>query len=124
MALLSAPVPFASAQPCPDVEAVFARGSGEPPGVGGVGQAFVDPLRSQVGSRSLGVYPVNDPASTDFNSPIGFPEPLSTGSGTRALTRVDGRELPEHQDGARRIFPRRGRDGFHHRGCGTAGGAC
>ena len=36
--LLSAPVPFASAQPCPDVEAVFARGTGEPPGVGGIGE--------------------------------------------------------------------------------------
>src|SRR5262249_952704 len=43
-ALLGAPVPFASAQPCPDVEVVFARGTGEPPGVGLVGQAFVDSL--------------------------------------------------------------------------------
>lgn len=77
-ALLSAPVPFASAQPCPDVEAVFARGSGEPPGVGGVGQAFVDSLRSQVGSRSLGVYAVNYPASTDFNSPD-FPRTVVDG---------------------------------------------
>ena len=30
-ALLSLPIPAASADPCPDVEVVFARGSGEPP---------------------------------------------------------------------------------------------
>jgi hypothetical protein len=65
---LSVPAPSASADPCPDVEVVFARGSGEPPGVGGVGAAFVDALRGQVGARSLGVYPVNYPASTDFSN--------------------------------------------------------
>jgi cutinase len=70
--LLCAPVPSASAQPCPDVEAVFARGTSEPPGVGGIGQAFVDALRSQVGDRSLGVYPVNYPASSDFGGGIQF----------------------------------------------------
>lgn len=55
-----------SATPCPDVEVVFARGSGEPPGVGNVGKAFVDALRPHLGSRSLGVYAVNYPATTDF----------------------------------------------------------
>jgi cutinase len=44
----------------------FARGTNEPPGVGGVGQEFIDSLRSQVGGRSLGVYPVNYPAGEDF----------------------------------------------------------
>lgn len=67
--LASAPAPSAAAEPCPDVEVVFARGSGEAPGVGGIGQPFIDALRSQVGSRSLTVYPVNYPASTDFSSP-------------------------------------------------------
>nr|WP_277396102.1 cutinase family protein [Mycobacterium gordonae] len=67
-ALLSIPSPAASAEPCPDVEVVFARGSGEPPGVGGVGQSFVDSLRPDIGARSLGVYAVNYPASTDFGS--------------------------------------------------------
>ncbi len=67
-ALLNVPVPSASADPCPDVEVVFARGSGESPGIGNVGGPFVDALRSQIGSRSLGVYPVNYPASTDFSS--------------------------------------------------------
>jgi hypothetical protein len=67
-ALLSLPIPAASADPCPDVEVVFARGSGEPPGIGSVGGPFVDALRSQIGSRSLGVYPINYPASTDFSN--------------------------------------------------------
>ncbi len=56
----------ASAAPCPDVEVTFARGTGEPPGVGGVGHAFIDSLRSQVGGRSVGVYPVNYPATEDW----------------------------------------------------------
>jgi cutinase len=67
--LLGAGAPVASADPCPDVEVVFARGSGEAPGVGGIGQPFVDDLRGQIGGRSLGVYPVNYQASTDFGSP-------------------------------------------------------
>ncbi len=58
--------PHASAGPCPDVEVVFARGTNEPPGVGGVGQAFVDSLRSQISGRSVGVYAVNYPATDDF----------------------------------------------------------
>lgn len=58
--------PSAGAAPCPDVEIVFARGTTEPPGVGGIGQAFVDSLRSQLGGRSVGVYAVNYPASRDF----------------------------------------------------------
>lgn len=64
-ALLRPPI-SASAAPCPDVEVTFARGTAEPPGVGGVGQAFIDSLRSQVGSRSLALYPVNYPADEDF----------------------------------------------------------
>ena len=73
-ALLSTPIgiPPASAAPCPDVEVVFARGTDEQPGVGGVGQAFVDSLRSQVGGRSVGVYAVDYPASSDFASGIDF----------------------------------------------------
>src|ERR1700742_1730496 len=59
-------VPVASADPCADVEVVFARGTFEAPGVGGVGQAFVDALRSRVGGKSVDVYPVNYPASLDF----------------------------------------------------------
>jgi hypothetical protein len=68
-ALLSVPAPTASTEPCPDVEVVFARGTGEPPGLGGIGGAFVDALRGQIGGRSLGVYPVNYQASSDFQDP-------------------------------------------------------
>jgi cutinase len=58
----------AFAQTCPDVEVVFARGTTEPPGVGGIGQAFVDALRAKAGGRSVGVYAVNYPASRDFTT--------------------------------------------------------
>ena len=68
-ALLGPSVPSAFAQPCPDVEVVFARGTYEPPGVGGVGQAFVDSLRAQAGGRSVGVYGVDYAASGDFPPP-------------------------------------------------------
>jgi len=60
--------PAAAAAPCPDVEIVFARGTTEPPGVGGIGQAFVDSLRPQLGARSVDVYAVDYPASNDFDT--------------------------------------------------------
>lgn len=56
----------ASAAPCPDVDVTFARGTAEPPGVGAVGQVFIDSLRSQVVNRSIAVYPVNYPATEDL----------------------------------------------------------
>jgi cutinase len=67
-ALASGPIgiPSAYADPCPNAEVVFARGTGEPPGVGKVGQSFVDALRSQINGRSLGVYPINYPATQAF----------------------------------------------------------
>ncbi|MCV7443988.1 cutinase family protein [Mycobacterium paraense] len=67
-ALLSATMFIApvSAAPCPDAEVTFARGTDEAPGVGAVGQQFIDALRSQVGGRSLGVYAVNYPAGDDL----------------------------------------------------------
>src|ERR1700722_12404500 len=70
VALLSAPIILtpASAAPCPDVEVTFARATTEPPGIGGAGQEFVDALRSKIGGRSLGGYPVNYPATEDFPS--------------------------------------------------------
>lgn len=67
--------PPAAAAECPDVEVTFARGTGEPPGVGGVGQRFVDALRAQTGGRSLGVYAVNYPATDDW------PASASAGAG-------------------------------------------
>jgi cutinase len=62
-ALASAPT--AAAQ-CPDIEVVWARGTGEDVGVGRIGNAFVDALRGKVGGRSVNVYAVNYPADYDF----------------------------------------------------------
>jgi cutinase len=71
-ALVVAPpgVPTASAEGCPDVEVIFARGTFEPPGVGGIGQAFVDQLKAQpqLGGKSVDVYAVNYPASLNFST--------------------------------------------------------
>lgn len=66
VAPLGAQIPVASAAPCPDVEVTFARGTDEPPGVGVVGQEFVDALHAQVSSHTVGVYAVNYPAGADF----------------------------------------------------------
>jgi cutinase len=59
-------LPTASADDCPDIEVVFARGTSEAPGLGLPGGAFVDSLRSKVGGRSVGSYAVNYPATYDF----------------------------------------------------------
>lgn len=59
-------IPTASAEPCPDVEVVFARGTGEEPGPGPTGQAFIDALRPRIGAKSMGVYAVNYPASEEW----------------------------------------------------------
>jgi cutinase len=74
-ALPGTPVPSASAIPssasaqsCPDAEVVFARGTGEPAGVGAIGESFIDSLRSHVGGKSVGVYAVDYPATTDFST--------------------------------------------------------
>jgi len=69
-ALPDALTPIASAQSCPDVEVVFARGTGEPPGLGPTGQAFVDALRPRLGGRSMDVYPVDYPASEQWDTGI------------------------------------------------------
>jgi cutinase len=65
-ALLGGAAPVATAATCPDVDVVFGRGTGEPTGVGRVGQAFADALQSQVPSRTITSYAVNYPASYDF----------------------------------------------------------
>ena len=77
--LLSAPMPVTSAQPCPDVEAVFARGTGEPAGVGGIGEPFIDALRAAVGPKSLDVYPVNYEASSNFSDRVEFAQSVVDG---------------------------------------------
>jgi cutinase len=63
----------AAADPCPDIEVIFARGTAAEPGPGKAGNAFVEALRPKVGGRSIGVYGVNYPASFDFaaSAPLG-----------------------------------------------------
>lgn len=62
--LLATPAapPVASADDCPDVEVIFARGTNEPAGLGRVGDAFVDSLRQQTNLNIL-PYGVNYAAS-------------------------------------------------------------
>lgn len=78
-ALPLAPAPIAAAQPCPDVEVIFARGTYEPPGVGVTGQAFVDAVRAQAGGKSVDVYPVNYAASGNFGDRIEFAKTVVDG---------------------------------------------
>lgn len=54
--------PVAAASDCPAAEVTFARGTGEPPGIGRVGEAFVESLRQQT-TLSIGVYAVDYSAS-------------------------------------------------------------
>ncbi|MCV7433664.1 cutinase family protein [Mycolicibacterium bacteremicum] len=71
--------PAATAQPCPDAEIVFARGSDEPPGVGSTGQAFIDAVRAQSPGRSIDAYAVNYPATGDFDNRAIFPSTMFDG---------------------------------------------
>ena len=59
-------VPSASAAPCPEVEVVFARGRVESPGVGILGNAFVNALRSKT-NKNIGVYAVRYPANDEID---------------------------------------------------------
>lgn len=67
-------IPSAAAEPvesaptagCPDAEIVFARGTTEAPGLGGIGQAFVDSVQSRLAGKSVWTYAVDYPASTDW----------------------------------------------------------
>ncbi|MBU9764183.1 cutinase family protein [Mycobacterium sp. TNTM28] len=61
LAIPSAPVAFAA--DCSDAEVVFARGTDEPPGLGRVGDAFVDSLRKQAAGLDIATYGVNYKAS-------------------------------------------------------------
>jgi cutinase len=63
----SAGLAAASVDPsCAAVEVVFARGTNEAPGVGVVGQAFIDALNARLQTTPAGVYAVDYPASYDF----------------------------------------------------------
>ncbi len=111
LALLTGPInlPSAQADPCPNAEVVFARGTGGSSGVGAVGQSFIDSLRSQIGGRSLGVYAVNYPATWAFASSV----PAGADDVTNHVTGHDG-TLPQHPDRAGRDFSGRGCHGFRY----------
>ncbi|MGN7780542.1 cutinase family protein [Mycolicibacterium sp. 22603] len=61
-------LPAASAEPCAPVELIFARGRGEAPGIGRIGDALVGALNARL-PQPVGVYAVNYPA--DFEVPVG-----------------------------------------------------
>src|SRR6476646_945738 len=65
-ATLFTAAPAVAEGPCPDIEVIFARGTNDAPGVGRVGQAFIDGLRPLVGGRTVTGYAVNYPADFDF----------------------------------------------------------
>jgi cutinase len=68
LAFLTTPagVPVAAADGCPDAEVVFARGTGEPVGPGGPGQAFFDALTSQLPGKTVNLYAVDYPSTNDY----------------------------------------------------------
>lgn len=69
-AAITAPAtPAAADAPCPDIEVVFARGTGGV-GLGDVGQTFVDAARAKADGRSVHAYSVDYPASFDFASSV------------------------------------------------------
>jgi hypothetical protein len=68
--LQSAPIPSAQAEPCPDAEVIFARGTTETPGPGPTGEAFVEALRARVAPKWLGVYAVDYPATIEFSTAV------------------------------------------------------
>lgn len=68
--VLAPGVPAARAEPCPDTEVVFARGTGEAPGVGPTGQAFVDALNARLPGAPPAVYAVNYPANDQWDTGV------------------------------------------------------
>lgn len=59
-------LPAASAQSCPAVEVLFARGRTESAGVGVLGNAFINALRSKT-DKNVAVYAVQYPADTEID---------------------------------------------------------
>lgn len=85
MALLASAALFgapraAAAPGCPDVEAVFARGTAETaPPFGVTGLSFGAALRNQLPGKSVTVYGVNYQASSNFNNRVAFVENVVDG---------------------------------------------
>jgi cutinase len=87
--------PTSTAEPCPDIGVAFARGTAEQPGPGVAGQRFVEALRAQAAPRTVGVYGVNYPASSNF-----------TGGPVFTMNVVDGvRDELNHVQGVVSVCP-------------------
>src|ERR1700759_917624 len=69
-AVVVTPAHIALAAGCTDAEVVFARGTTEAPGPGPTGDAFINSLRARLPAKSLGVYAVDYPATTDFPTAV------------------------------------------------------
>lgn len=67
-AALSSPLvaPVAAADPCPNVQVLFARGTNEPVGTGFTGQAFANSLTAQLPEKTVAVSAVDYPATDDY----------------------------------------------------------
>ncbi|MCG7594668.1 cutinase family protein [Mycobacterium sp. PSTR-4-N] len=63
------------------MEVIFARGTTEPAGVGWLGTAFINSVRSKVGAKSVSTYAVNYPADWNLYTSV-------RAGGTDALARV------------------------------------
>ena len=88
LAVLAGPAPIASAEPCSDVELLFARGTSEPPGIGRVGQALADSLRPQLGGRTLSTYGINYPATYDFLAALGATVTIERGGASASAVEL------------------------------------
>jgi len=66
LVIAPAQAPVASAD-CPGAEVVFARGREEPPGLGAVGDAFLNSLRGKT-RMPVGAYGVNYPANISVDA--------------------------------------------------------
>lgn len=80
-AFLGTGAPAAHAQSCSDVEVIFARGTGEPAGVGWLGTAFINNVRGKVGTKSVTSYAVDYPADWNLYSSV-------RAGGSDALARI------------------------------------
>jgi cutinase len=79
-------IPVAAADQCPDAEVVFARGTGEPVGPGGPGQAFFDSLTGQLPGKTVNLYPVDYPSTSDYvnSAHVGAADAVAHVQGTAA----------------------------------------
>ena len=65
---------------------MFARGTGEPVGPGGPGQAFFDSLTGQLPGKTVNLYPVNYPSTNDYvnSAHVGAADAVAHVQGTAA----------------------------------------